>query len=271
LGHRRGDHEGTTPTRAHTGGKQAPTDRTAPARGVHPGGDRAEGVLSGGDHAELAEQVARIVHELRSPLATAIQAVGFIAERPEEPPDPTILRVARRQLGVGLRRVEQLLLLLRSDSGRVDLTPEPRRLRELVLGVTREHLGPESGTAVQVDVDPSLWVEVDPDAFVHVLENLVHNATRYAPPDTAVTITSERRGPQTLLRVADRGPGIDPAIFDRVFEPFTRGIGGGAGLGLTIVRHFVEAHGGQVWVEIDPNAEGASLVVTLPAFEPPAT
>jgi signal transduction histidine kinase len=260
LGHPRGHREGAAPTRAHTSRGQAPDGPHAPAGGV----------LSADDHAELAEQVARIVHELRSPLATAIQAVEFMADRPDEPPDPTILGVARRQLGVGLRRVEQLLLLLRSDSGRDDITTVPRQLRELVLGVTGEHVGSEGGTVIHVDVDPSLWVEVDPDAFVHVLENLLHNATRYAPPRTPVSVTSERRGARTLLRVTDQGPGIDPAIFDRVFEPFTRGIGGGAGLGLTIVRHFVEAHGGQVWVEIDPHAEGTSLVVAMPAIEPPA-
>jgi signal transduction histidine kinase len=260
LGHARGDHERATPTRARGDAAEVVRGPAAPAGGV----------LSGGDQAELAEQVARIVHELRSPLATAIQAVAFIGERPEEPPDPTILGVARRQLGVGLRRVEQLLLLLRSDSGRVDITPVPRQLRQLVLEVTDGYLGSEGRAAVHVDVEPSLWVEVDPDAFVHVVENLVHNAMRYAPPKTPVSVTSERRGGRALLRVSDRGPGIDPAIFDRVFEPFTRGIGGGAGLGLTIVRHFVEAHGGEVWVEIDPQAEGTSLVVALPAIEPPA-
>jgi signal transduction histidine kinase len=82
-------------------------------------------------------------------------------------------------------------------------------------------------------------------------------------------VSAEARDARVLLRVSDEGPGIDPEVFDQVFEPFARGSGGGAGLGLTIVRHLVEAHGGEVWIEIDPNARGTSLVVALPSAETP--
>jgi signal transduction histidine kinase len=235
-------------------------------------GDRPmpPGLLAGTEGAGLAERVARIVHELRGPLASAAQAVAFIDSRRDEPPDPTILGVARRQLDVGLRRVEQLLVLLRGDVGRTHVAPVLRQLRELVLEVTEEHLAGDL-EQLQIDIDPSLWVDVDPGAFVHVLENLVRNATRYAPEGTSVSVAAEVRGERVLLRVSDEGPGIDPNVFDQVFEPFARGAGGGAGLGLTIVRHLVEAHGGEVWIEIDPSARGTCLVVALPPAEPPAS
>jgi signal transduction histidine kinase len=231
-------------------------------------GPPAPGVLVGAEGVELVEQVARIVHELRSPLAGAAQAVAFIDSRRDEPPDPTLLGVARRQLDVGLRRVEQLLMLLRGDAGRTHIAPVPRQLRTLVREVAEEHLTLDRDL-LQIDVDPRLWVHVDPAAFVHVLENLVRNATRYAPEGTPVSVSAEARDARVLLRVSDEGPGIDPEVFDQVFEPFARGSGGGAGLGLTIVRHLVEAHGGEVWIEIDPNARGTSLVVALPSAETP--
>ena len=228
---------------------------------------RPSGLLSGDDTA-LAEQMARIVHELRSPLANAAQAVEYLELTADQPPDPTVLQVARRQLDSGLRRVEQLLLLLRDEAGRGRLEPSHHRLRDLVVVVTDDHDLAEAAPRLHVDIDPELWVAVDPNAFTHILENLIHNATRHSPKDTAVRVLAEARGAEVLLRVIDGGPGIDPALLDHAFEPFTRGAGGGAGLGLTIVRHLVEAHDGRVWIEIDPEATGTCLVVALPTVEP---
>jgi signal transduction histidine kinase len=229
---------------------------------------RPTGLLSG-DDTTLAEQVARIVHELRSPLASAAQAVDHLERTGDQPPDPTVLGVARRQLDAGLRRVEQLLMLLRDDAGRGEIAPEPHRLRDLVLQVTEERHLTVPQPRLRVDVASSLWVTVDANAFVHVLENLVGNAVRHAPEDTAVTVVAQAADGEVLLRVIDEGPGIDPDIVDRAFEPFTRGAEGGAGLGLTIVRHVVAAHGGRVWVEVDPDSVGTHVVVALPDVDAP--
>lgn len=218
-----------------------------------------------GGGAELAEQMALVVHELRSPLATTSQVISLLGRRPDSPPDPELLAVAQRQLDAGLRRVEQLLVLLGHTAGRTALRPEPHGLDALVRELTEQQRLDETAHDLVVEIDPSLRVSVDREAFAHVLENLVGNAARHAPAGTPIVIAAQPRGDEVLLRVVDRGPGMTADVLERAFEPFTRGADGGAGLGLTVVRHMVEAHGGRVWFEIDPETPGTCVVVALPA------
>jgi signal transduction histidine kinase len=227
------------------------------------------GMLVGGPD-RLAKQLALIVHELRSPLAAASQAVGLLERRSDQPPDPQVLDIARRQIELGLRRVEQLLVVLRDDDGASDFDPTPQPLREVVLASTDQEPLTRGDSPLVVEIDPSLWVPLDPDAFAHVVENLVGNAVRHAPSGTAVVLAAEADDEEVRLRVIDQGPGMDAAVAGRAFEPFVRGEGGGAGLGLTVVRQVIEAHGGRVWIEIDPEAGGTAVVVALPRV-PPAT
>lgn len=229
---------------------------------------RSRGLVAGRDGPSLAEQVARIVHELRSPLAGASQALTLLERTPDRAPDPDVLEIARRQLEAGMRRVEQLLLLLREDAGRGGLSPAPHRLDALV----RETANPRlhgGQPPVRVEIDPTLWVSVDPAAFAHVIENLLSNAHRHAPATSEIIVTAQAHGEEVLLRVIDHGDGIDPGLLEAAFEPFVRGGDGGAGLGLAIVRQVVEGHGGRVWIEIDPEQPGTCLVVALPAASPP--
>jgi signal transduction histidine kinase len=117
---------------------------------------------------------------------------------------------------------------------------------------------------VEVEVDPDLEVVVDRAAFEHVVDNLVSNAVRHAPAGSSVQVRAEPRGSEVWMEVADEGPGIAPELRDEVFEPFVRGQQGGAGLGLTIVRSFVEAHGGRVWIE-EGRPRGTRVLVALPS------
>jgi signal transduction histidine kinase len=220
-------------------------------------------LFRGVDTADLAEQMALVVHELRSPLAAIAQVVDLLERTADQPPDPSLLNVARRQAEAGLRRVQQLLVLLRADAGRDTMVPVPQDLRSLVLELTEQQRMTDTHDLI-LEIDPHLRVEVDREAFAHVLENLLANASRHAPPGSAIVVAAQPRGDEVLVRVVDQGPGIDEDLHEEVFEPFTRGAEGGAGLGLTIVRHMVEAHGGRVWVGLDPELTGTSLVVALP-------
>jgi two-component system, OmpR family, sensor kinase len=215
------------------------------------------------DSPDQGEQVARIVHELRSPLAATLQAIDLLERTPDLPPDPTLLGIARRQLTSGLRRVEQLLLLLSGEGDHAPAAPEPHRLYPLVTETVASRPHPDDGTTVAVEVDPELVVNVDRFAFEQILDNLLTNALRHAPPDSVVRIGSEPRPGEVWLDVTDRGPGIDPAVAATVFEPFVRGTGGGAGLGLAIVRQLAESQGGRVWIE-EGLARGTRVVVALP-------
>jgi signal transduction histidine kinase len=113
----------------------------------------------------------------------------------------------------------------------------------------------------------------DPERLQRVLFNLIQNAIRHTPADGSVTVLAEVNRAGIEVEVADTGPGLDPADRSRAFEPFYRGGNGQArpagatGLGLTICRAIVEAHGGRIWFA---EAQGGTRVrFSLPAGEAP--
>jgi two-component system sensor histidine kinase KdpD len=107
------------------------------------------------------------------------------------------------------------------------------------------------------------YVEID-----QVLSNLIENAAKYAPPGTEIAVSARRVDHEAEVEVADRGPGIPAAALPRLFEPFYRLDGDarrpqGSGLGLTVARGLVEAHGGRIRAENRADG-GARFVFTLP-------
>jgi two-component system sensor histidine kinase KdpD len=113
---------------------------------------------------------------------------------------------------------------------------------------------------------PEVWV--DPVQIDQALSNVMENAIRFSPPGGDIVVSAAPGGSTSVrLRIADDGPGIPPALRERVFQPFNRGDseGGqaGAGLGLAIARAIVAAHGGRTWVEETPSG-GAAVVLELP-------
>jgi len=97
-----------------------------------------------------------------------------------------------------------------------------------------------------------------------VISNLLENADRHAPPDSALTISAEVRGDQVAISVIDEGPGVPSEERQSVFGSFVRfDTGGRSGLGLAIAKTFIEAHRERIWVEDCPGG-GARFVFTLP-------
>lgn len=214
---------------------------------------------------DTAERAARLVHELRSPLATVSSALDILAEHLNRPPDPRVLEVAMRQIREGLRRVDQVMLVLTHDAERqvldlreVDLGPFVRAQVDRLLPADR---------SVTVDVPEGLGVQADPKALEHILDNLVRNALQHAQDGPTVQVAAEPADGGVLLTVQDDGPGIPPKEREAMFAPFQRGGGSsGTGLGLTVVRRFVTALGGHVWLEDRPDGQrGARVCVWLPA------
>jgi signal transduction histidine kinase len=128
-------------------------------------------------------------------------------------------------------------------------------LDELV-AETVEAMRPEAA-ARQVRVRADIGAHValaraNPEKLQRVLFNLIQNAIRHTPPDGSVTVAAASNGSSVEVEVADTGAGIAGSDRDRVFEPFVRGetsrTSDGAGLGLTICRAIVEAHGGRIWL-----------------------
>lgn len=224
---------------------------------------------------------AMLVHDLKSPLSVVGGALHLLGEpsRLGEGERGELLRSASRNLARVLSLVEETLEVFRSETGELPLEREPVDLVALLraAGESARIAAEGKGVTVDTDVPEGLpLVPADAGRLSRVLENLLGNAVKFTPEGGWVVLSAEEAvlpgGPQRAvrIRVADTGPGIPEAELPRIFEPY-RQAGprrGGVGLGLAIVRRFVEAHGGTVRAESRPGS-GTVFTVEIPAGEPP--
>ena len=220
--------------------------------------------------------VADVSHELRTPLATIQGNVDLLRRGAAN--DPAMLReglvAIDQEVARMSRLVRDLLLLAEADAG-VQLTLKPLELDTVLLEVYREALLMADGRVkVRLGHEDQARVQGDADRLKQLLLNLVSNAIAYTPASGVVTLSLHLR-PDGWVRVtvADTGIGIAaedlPHIFDRfwrVDRARTRAAGG-SGLGLSIAKSIVEAHGGSISVESEPG-QGTTFEVLLPQFRP---
>jgi signal transduction histidine kinase len=200
------------------------------------------------------EFIAKISHDLRTPL-TAIK--GFIVNLQDSAPTEmqTSLASMDEQADRLIRLVNDLLALSRLQRGELrlrcaatDLAAVARSAAELVEGRARR-LGVALILDLPLDLPP---ISADADRLQQVVVNLLDNALKFTPAGGRVWLRILYDENAVDLVVADEGPGLGEVEKERVFEPYYRGPGGGAGLGLTIAHEIVAAHGGQIWLEARP-------------------
>jgi signal transduction histidine kinase len=222
--------------------------------------------------------LANVSHELRTPVANIqFTAEALLAGAAEDPVRRRqMLETIAREADRLARLVRQLLDLLRIQSGRLPLSSMPVAVAELLEdAVSRFAVRAEAqGVALESSVkDASLTLDADPDRLAEVLDNLVDNALRSTPRGGRVQLQAWPEGETAVLAVSDTGTGIPPADLPFVFEKFYRaGAGrdresGGSGLGLSIVKAIVEAHGGQITVRSHVGA-GTTFEIRLPQRGP---
>jgi len=236
--------------------------------------------------ARQMEFVAGVSHELRTPLAVIRSAADNLADGLIED------RVQVRQYGVAIRReggrlsemVEQVLEYAGLNSGRRCFELGVVSIADLAERAlnTCQPLIEQAGVTVEHDLPPDLPpVLADPAALQHALQNLISNAVKYggearwlrlsATVGPALPGQEEAAGGSVCLSVADHGAGIAPADLPHLFEPFFRARTvlaspvPGTGLGLCLVQHIVEAHGGRVTVQSEPG-QGSRFTLCLPAL-----
>ncbi len=216
-------------------------------------------------HAAQRRFVGDASHELRSPLATIISALDVAVAHPElldeELAAGTLIPEAHRMQAL----VEDLLLLARADEHGLAIRREDVDLDDLAADEA-QRLRRETSLDVHTELTPTRLVG-DPRALSRVLRNLLENAALHAASRIDVAVASG--GGDAVVSVADDGPGIPAADRERVFDRFVRldpdrsRSGGGAGLGLAIVREIVAAHHGSVTVDDRPGG-GTRMTIQLP-------
>ena len=222
----------------------------------------------------VAALSASLAHEIRNPLASIRSAVEQLARSHREDPDERLLG------DLVLRESDRLSRLLGEflDFSRVRAS-HFRAVNLLTVAtdaarMVREH--PDCGPAVELIVaGPATLVQADEDLIHRIVWNLMLNAVQALKGPGKVEVTIDVPLPADLprgsgleqavrLRVTDNGPGIDPDVRDRLFQPFVSGRPGGSGLGLAIVQRAVEAHRGLVLVDSAPG-EGTTFTILLHA------
>ncbi len=219
--------------------------------------------------------VGTVSHELKTPLTSLRMAVYLLLEQNVgalAPQQIELLETARDDADRLLRILDNLLDLTRLEAGASALDRHPITLAGLLDGIAREaraFIDP-AGQTLAVDIEPGLETEtmnVDGERIRHVFINLLTNAVKYSPRGGVITL-SAIAGPLGFVRfgVRDQGPGIAPENVPRVFDRFYRAPGqekSGAGLGLTIAREIVVAHGGSITCMSEPG-QGTEFYFLLP-------
>jgi PAS domain S-box-containing protein len=229
------------------------------------------------------EFLATVSHELRTPLTAILGWARLQVTRPEMASKATT--IIERNASAQVQLIEEILETSRIISGKVRLSPEPVDLGALVRGAvdTVRPSAEAKHIALEVHVDPALGLLVgDPDRLQQIAWNLLTNAVKFTPSHGRVSVSVQREGSHAVLRVEDTGRGIRESFLPHVFERFRQAEGGttrvygGLGLGLAIVRHLVELHGGTASATSPGEGQGATFEVRLPvravfaALEPPA-
>lgn len=218
------------------------------------------------------ELVSDVAHEFRTPLATLEGYVEGMADGtlPRDAETWTVLGDEIRRL---TRLVDDLATVSRAEERQLDLRLRRVQVSELAERAVRAAAPAYAAKGVELLRAPERGkaeVEADPDRIAEVLANLLENALRHTPAGGRVEVGWRRGGDEVEVSVADTGEGIAASHLPRVFERFYRAdrarsrSSGGSGIGLTIARAIVQAHGGRIRAESPGAGKGARVVVTLP-------
>jgi signal transduction histidine kinase len=222
------------------------------------------------------EYLALISHDLRTPL-TAVQAEAQLLQRqfvrdgnadsPHVKRTLAIVANARRMNAM----IQELLESSRLQSGTMQLRSQPLDVVRLI-GEIVDRIGSNRVSVRSMATSRPTIVTADAERIERVLTNLITNALKYSPTQSAVIIRVQRQPDHAVISVADCGAGIPPEELSRLFQRFTRGRAGpkadvsGLGLGLYIARLIVEAHGGHLWADSELD-KGSTFSFSLPLGE----
>ncbi len=214
--------------------------------------------------------IAVLSHELRTPI-TAIYAGARMLLRPDAERDAATRADLVSDIAAESERlhrlVDDLLVLARAERG-MDLVGEPLLLQHMLPRVVESEQGRFPRVSFSVEIPPATCAVLGDQAYItQVMRNLLSNAAKYGPPEGSVEVLVVPGQGEVRVDVLDRGPGIPERERGSIFRPFYRSPrtadhAPGAGIGLFVVRHLVEAMGGRIWAAERPGG-GAAVSFTL--------
>ena len=221
------------------------------------------------------EFLAMLAHELRNPLAPIRNAVHIMQGSDVAAPTMHWARdVISRQADHMARLIDDLLDVSRIVQGKVVVKPERLSLASLIERSAESTLPKMESRGQQLRIqlpEEPVMLDGDPVRLAQVLSNLINNAAKFSPQDAQIELSAEYEDGMVAISVRDDGTGIDPAFLPHIFDLFAQAdqsldrSQGGLGIGLTLVKHLVELHGGSVEAHSDGLGKGTEVTVRLPA------
>ena len=223
-----------------------------------------------------SEFVMMASHELRTPLTSIGMSIKLLLEKAMEKLDgkeQQLLLAAHEDLQRLKNLVNNLLDLSKIEAGKMAMEFENISVDSLcqnAMGVLKNQIDAK-GVNVTLDLHPHLPnVKADANKIIWVLTNLISNALRYTDSGGQIRLSAEGIAPYIHVSVIDNGPGIPLEVQSKIFDKFVQIKSdkalGGSGLGLTICKEIIRAHGGTIWVDSTPG-EGSTFTFTLPIVE----
>lgn len=236
---------------------------------------------------ELRQFVSNVSHELRTPLTSMRSYIEALNDGAWKDPEvaPSFLKVTQEETDRMIRMINDLLKLSRMDSGRVKLDLELVNLNELFNYILDRfemmlekdnndtHSTKSKNYTIKRDfTKKDLWVEIDTDKFIQVIDNIMNNAIKYSPNGGVITCRLLETHNHVILSISDQGLGIPKKDLNHIFDRFFRvdkarsRAQGGTGLGLAISKEVIEMHHGKIWAD-SVEGQGTTFYISLPYHE----
>ncbi len=219
--------------------------------------------------------VANVSHELKTPITSIKGYVETLLDGAMHEPDDAerFLRIVANQSDRLNAIIDDLLALSRVEqkAERAEIELELGAVQPVLRNAIEVSAAKATECGVQIDLscDPQLQARINAPLLEQAVANLIHNACKHSPSGATVWVDAQQQEQTVVIRVRDKGCGIEAHHIPRLFERFYRVDKsrsrklGGTGLGLAIVKHIVQAHQGQVWVESTPN-QGSTFSICVP-------
>jgi signal transduction histidine kinase len=213
-------------------------------------------------------------HELKTPLTSIIAAAGLLEEELQDTADEThrkLMQTIIRNANSLETRLVELLDIVKTGSGKLQLQFEPVDIKSLVLGTCMQ-ISPlihNKGQKLSTEIPDFVpLIQADGQRLEQVLLNLMNNASKFTPDGGTITVRIKKQETGLVIEVADNGIGIPKDQQDRLFKPYSRIQADrqrhpGLGLGLALSKQIIELHGGRIWVDSDAS-KGSVFSFFLP-------